>query len=59
MKLTEKAKIYHSVWCCAHKRRYLYRQTKREDREYETILMCLTMKSAKWWEYDSEKKKHL
>lgn len=57
MQLTEKAKIYYNVWCCAHKRRFLYRGTPQEDREHATILMCL--KIAKWWSFDSEKTKHL
>lgn len=59
MQLTEKAKIYYNVWCCAHQRRYLYRGTPREQREHLTILMCLNMKDAKWTFYDSEKTKYL
>jgi len=55
MKLTEKAQIYRNVWCCAYQRRFLYKGTPRERREHETILMCLKMKNAKWWEFDTEK----
>lgn len=59
MELTEKAKIYRNVWYCAYQRRYMYRGTPREQREHETILMCLNMKDAKWWQFDSEKKRYL
>jgi hypothetical protein len=55
--MTEKDKIYKNVWCCAYRRRYLYRGTARELREHETILMCL--KIAKWTVFDSEKRKYL
>jgi hypothetical protein len=55
MKLTEKAKIFYNVWKCAYQRRYLYRGTLREEREHSTILMCLKMKDAKWWQFDTEK----
>lgn len=55
MQLTEKARIYKNVWCCAYQRRYLYRGTPREQREHETILMCLKMKDAKWTFFDTEK----
>lgn len=54
MNLTEKAKIYRNVWCCAYQRRYLYKGTPRECREHETVLMCL--KIAKWTEFDTENK---
>ena len=57
MEISEKAKIYHNVWCCAHKREYLYRGTPRADREYATIRMCLGI--AKWWSFDTEKTKYL
>lgn len=59
MKLTEKAKIYYNVWCCAYQRRYLYKGTQREYREHETVRMCLDMKDAKWYEFDTDKRKHL
>lgn len=59
MKLTEKAKIYYNVWCCAYQRRHLYKGTPREHREHETLLMCLKMKDAKWYEFDTDKRKHL
>lgn len=55
MQLTEKAKIFYNVWCCAYQRRHLYRGTLREEREHSTILMCLKMKGAKWTQFDSEK----
>ena len=57
MEISEKAKIYYNVWCCAHQRRYLYRGTPREDREHATIDMCLRI--AKWWSFDSEKTRYL
>lgn len=59
MELTEKAKIYRNVWCCAYQRRHMYRNTPREHREHETILMCLNMKGAKWTQFDTEKKRYL
>lgn len=55
MKLTEKAQIYRNVWSCALQRKFLYKGTPREQREHETALMCLKMKDAKWWEFDTEK----
>ena len=55
--MTEKAKIFHNVWCCAYQRRYMYRGTSREQREHETLLMCLKMKNAKWTQFDTEKPK--
>jgi hypothetical protein len=55
MGITEKAKIYKNVWCCAFQRRHIYRDSDRYYREHETILMCLNMKGAKWWEFDTEK----
>lgn len=57
MALSEKAKIYQNVWCCAYQRRYLYKGTLREQREHDTILMCLQI--AKWWQFDSEKLQYL
>lgn len=62
MKLSEKAKIYYNVWCCAYRRRYqakIENDWKRYDREHETLLMCLRMKDAKWYFFDSDKVKHL
>lgn len=59
MGLSEKAQIYYNVWCCAYQRRGIYRGTPREHREHETILMCLRMKDAKWYEFDTEKKRYL
>jgi len=59
MRLSEKAQIYRNVWCCAYQRRYMYRGTPREHREHDTLLMCLNMKDAKWWSFDSEQEKHL
>lgn len=57
MELTEKAKIFYRVWACAHRRRYMYRGTPREQREHETILMCLNI--AKLHTFDTDKPKHL
>ena len=57
MALSEKSKIYYDVWCCAYQRRYLYKGTPREQREHETLLMCLGI--AKWTEFDSEKRNYL
>lgn len=59
MQLTDKAKIYYNVWCCGYQRRHLYKGTPRETREHQTILMCLNMKDAKWWQFDSEKPNYL
>jgi len=58
MTLTEKAKIYYNVWCCAYRRRHaakLKEDWKLYDREHQTVLMCL--KIAKWTVFDTEKKK--
>lgn len=58
MTLTEKAKIYYNVWCCAFQRRYNAKCKKDWDlyhREHQTLLMCL--KIAKWNVFDTEKKK--
>lgn len=61
MKITEKAKIFYNVWCCAYTRRY-NAKVKGDwglyDREHETILMCLRM-TDKWVQFDTEKPKHL
>jgi hypothetical protein len=59
MKLTEKANIYHNVWKCAYQRRHMYRGTPREYGEHATILMCLKMKDARWWQFDTEKPHYL
>ena len=62
MTLTEKARIFKNVWCCAFQRRYnakLKGDWELYDREHQTILMCLNMKDAKWWSFDTEKTKHL
>lgn len=59
MQLTDKSKIYFNVWCCAFQRRYLYRGTPREKGEHDTILMCLNMKDAKWYQFDTEKPHYL
>lgn len=62
MKLSEKAKIYYNVWCCAYQRRY-HAKVKNDwelyDREHETLRMCLDMKDAKWVEFDSDKPHYL
>ena len=55
MALSEKAKIYYNVWCCAYQRRYnakVKSDWNLYNREHETILMCLKMKGARWikWE---------
>ena len=57
--MNEKSKIYYNVWCCAYQRRYLYKGTPREYREHETALMCLKMKDVKFYQFDTEKEKHL
>jgi hypothetical protein len=59
MTSSDKTKIFYSVWCCAYQRRYLYRGTPRESREHDTILMCLNMKDVKFYQFDTEKPKHL
>ena len=59
MQITEKAKIYHNIWCCAYQRRYMYRGTEREYREHEIVLMCLQMKDAKWTKFDTDKFKFM
>ena len=61
MSISEKAKIYYNVWCCAYQRKYnakLKKDWELYDREHQTILMCLNMKDAKWWEFDTEKPKY-
>jgi hypothetical protein len=37
----------------------MYRGTPREYREHDTVLMCLNMKDVKFYQFDSEKPKHL
>lgn len=62
MALTEKATIYFNIWCCAYQRRYqakLKNKWDLYDREHETILMCLKMKDAQWYQFDSEKPHYL
>jgi hypothetical protein len=62
MAISEKAKIYYNVWCCAYRRRYeskLVQDWQRYDMEHQTLLMCLNMKDAKWYQFDTEKQKHL
>ncbi len=58
--LSEKSKIFYSVWCCAYQRRHIYSSSdpERSQREHETILMCLNMKDVKFYEFDSEKPKY-
>ncbi len=49
MTLTEKAKIFKNIWCCAFQRRYaakLKGDWELYDREHQTLLMCLNMKDA-------------
>lgn len=58
MTLTDKAKIYYNVWCCAYRRRYEAKVKKDWDlyqREHQTLLMCL--KIATWNVFDTDKKK--
>jgi len=60
MNLSEKAKIYYNVWCCAYQRRYTAKckgDWELYHREHQTLLMCL--KIAKWTSFDSEKRKVL
>ena len=62
MKITEKAKIFKNVWSCSYRRRYDARikgDWELYDREQETIMMCLNMKDANWYMFDTEKPKHL
>lgn len=57
--MNEKSKIYYNVWCNAYQRRTLYKGTDREHREHETVRMCLDMKDAKWYVFDTEKPHYL
>ena len=62
MKISEKAKIYYNVWCCAHQRRHnakLKNDWELYDREHETVLMCLNMKDVKFYQFDTEKPRYL
>lgn len=62
MKLSEKAKIYYNVWCCAYRRRHnakLKNDWELYDREHQTIRMCLEMKDASWNQFDTEKPRYL
>lgn len=59
MAISEKSKIYYSVWCCAYQRRYnakIKQDWSLYDREHSTLLMCLNMKDVKWTEFDTNKK---
>ena len=57
--MNEKSKIFFNVWCCAYQRRWLYRGTPREDREQQTILMCLNMKDVQFYQFDTERPHYL
>ena len=60
MTLSEKAKIYYNVWCCAYQRRYnakVVNDWELYDREHSTVLMCINMKDAEWVVFDSDRKK--
>jgi len=62
MAITEKAKIYYNVWCCAYQRRYaakLAQDWERYEREHQTLLMCLNMKDARWVVFNTEKPRYL
>jgi hypothetical protein len=50
--ITEKDKIYKNIWCCAYQRAYMYRETPRGDREWETVQMCLGI--ARWYRFENE-----
>ena len=52
-----KNKLYHNIWCCAYQRRFMYQGTPREEREHDTVLMCLNIITPSWWSYDNEKKR--
>jgi len=57
--VTDKSKIFFSVWCCAYQRRWIYKGTDREHREHETVRMCLDMKDVTFYKFDSEKPHYL
>ena len=57
--MNEKSKIFYDIWKSAYQRRTLYKGTDREHREHETVRMCLDMKDVKFYQFDTEKPKHL
>ncbi len=57
--MNDKSKIFYNIWCCAHRRRFLYKGTDREYREHETVLMCLDMKDVKFYQFDTDKPHYL
>lgn len=62
MGISENAKIYYNVWCCAHQRRHNAKvkgDWELYDREHETVLMCLNMKDVKFYQFDTEKPRYL
>lgn len=62
MSISEKAKIYYNVWCCAYQRRHnakLKKDWELYDREHQTVLMCVNMRDAKFYQFDSEKPRYL
>lgn len=62
MSISEKAKIYYNVWCCAYQRRHnakLKKDWELYDREHQTVLMCLNMRDVKFYQFDSEKPRYL
>lgn len=62
MGISNKANIFKNIWCCAYRRRHnakLKNDWRNYYKEHSTILMCLKMKDAKWWNFDTEKTKIL
>lgn len=60
MTISDKAKIYYNVWCCAYQRRHAAKckgDWELYNREHQTLLMCLGM--AKWTTFDTEKPNYL
>lgn len=57
--MNEKSKLYYNIWCCAYKRRNLYKGTPREIREHSTVTMCLNMKDVKFYVFDTERTKYI
>ncbi len=57
--MTDKSKIFYSIWKCAYQRRGIYKGTVREHREHETVRMCLDMKDVKFYQFDTEKPNYL
>lgn len=51
--ITEKDKIYKNIWCCAYQRAYMYRETPRFEREWQTVQMCLSI--ASWYRFEEER----